>query len=47
MAGYKSPGRKIVEYVGVVAIVAVFLGVLWKNINSAEEESAGANGSLG
>ena len=24
MAGYKSPGRKIVEYVGVVAIAAVF-----------------------
>lgn len=47
MAGYKSPGRKIVEYVGVVVIAAVFLGVLWKNINSAEEESAGANGSLG
>ncbi|AUJ52062.1 hypothetical protein B2G94_05350 [Staphylococcus hominis subsp. hominis] len=47
MAGYKSPGRKIVEYVGVVAIAAVFLGILWKNINSAEEESAGANGSLG
>lgn len=47
MTGYKSPGRKIVEYVGVVAIAAVFLGILWKNINSAEEESAGANGSLG
>lgn len=47
MTGYKSPGRKIVEYVGVVAIATVFLGVLWKNINNAEEESAGANGSLG
>lgn len=46
MAGYKSPGRKIVEYVGVVAIAAVFVGILWKNVNSAEEESAGANGSL-
>lgn len=46
MAGYKSPGRKIVEYVGVVAIAAVFLGILWNNVNSAEEESAGANGSL-
>ena len=45
MAGYKSPGRKIVEYVGVVAI-AVFLGILWNNVNSAEEESAGANESL-
>ena len=46
MAGYKSPGRKIVEYVGVVAIAAVFLGIPWNNVNSAEEESAGANESL-
>ena len=47
MAGYKSPGRKIVEYVGVAVIATVFLGILWKNVNRSEEESAGANGSLG
>ena len=30
MAGYKSPGRKISEYIGIIAIVAVFAGVFIK-----------------
>ena len=41
MAGYKSPGRKISEYIGIIAIVAVFAGVFYKNENQT------GNGSLG
>lgn len=44
MAGYKSPERKIVEYVGVVAIAAVFAGVFYKNLKN---ENQTGNGSLG
>ena len=39
MAGYKSPGRKISEYIGIIAIVAVFAGVF--------NENQTGNGSLG
>ena len=34
MAGYKSPGRKISEYIGIIAIVAVFAGVFYKKIKN-------------
>ena len=34
MAGYKSPGRKISEYIGFIAIVALFAGVFYKNLKN-------------
>ena len=44
MAGYKSPGRKISEYIGIIAIIAVFTGVFYKNFKN---ENQTGNGSLG